>query len=188
MWFGKRRAETQLSSELRYHLDKLTEEYVAAGMSPEAARRRALQEFGGIEQVKEDCRDIRGRWLEDLVKDVRYAARGLRRRPGFLAVAVLSLALGIGGNTAIFSLINEVMLRSLPVQEPDRLVLITRLRDEGKPAAVSYLLFHHFRSSLQSISVSAADRVSQPTIVIDGSDEVAEANLVSGDYFSMLGV
>ena len=188
MWFGKRRAEARLNAELRYHLDKLTEEYTAAGMSPEAARLRARQEFGGIEQVKEDCRDIHGRWLEDLVKDVRYAARGLRRSPGFLAVAVLSLALGIGANTAIFSLINEVLLRSLPVREPDRLVLITRLRDEGKPASVSYLLFHHFRTSLQSISVSAADRVNRPTIVIDGSDEVAEADLVSGDYFSMLGV
>ncbi|MGH9657134.1 MAG: ABC transporter permease, partial [Bryobacteraceae bacterium] len=188
MWFGKRRAEARLSSELRYHLDKLTEEYAASGMSSEAARLRAQQEFGGVEQVKEGCRDIRGRWLEDLVKDVRYAARGLRRSPGFLAVAVSSLALGIGANTAIFSLINEVMLRSLPVREPDRLVLITRLRDEGKPASVSYLLFHHFRKSLQSISAAAADRVSGPTIVIDGSDEVAEADLVSGDYFSMLGV
>jgi len=188
MWFGKRRAEARLSSELRYHLDKLTEEYAASGMSPEAARLRARQEFGGIEQVKEDCRDIRGRWLEDLIKDVRYAARGLRRSPGFLAVAVLSLALGIGANTSIFSLINAVMLRSLPVREPDRLVLITRLRDEGKPASVSYPLFHHFRASLRSISVSAAHRTSSPTIVIDGSDEVAEADLVSGDYFSMLGV
>jgi predicted permease len=188
MWFGNKRAEARLHSELRYHLDKLEQEYIAAGMSPRAARLRAQQEFGGIEQVKEDCRDIRGRWLEDLAKDVRYAARGLRRSPAFLAVAVLSLALGIGANTTIFSLINEVMLRSLPVQEPDRLVLITRLRDEGKPASVSYLLFHHFRTSLQSISVSAADRVSQPTIIIDGLDEVAEANLVSGEYFSMLGV
>ena len=188
MWFGKRRAEGRLSSELRYHLEKLTEEYAASGMSPEAARLRARQEFGGIEQVKEDCRDIRGRWLEDLVKDVRYAARGLRRSPGFLAVAVSSLALGIGANTAIFSLINEVMLRSLPVREPDRLVLITRLRDEGKPASVSYLLFHHFRTSLGSISAASADRVSEPTIIIDGSDEVAQADLVSGDYFSMLGV
>jgi hypothetical protein len=157
-------------------------------MSPGAARLRARQEFGGIEQVKEDCRDIRGRWLEDLVKDMRYAARGLRRSPGFLAVAVLSLALGIGANTAIFSLINEVLLRSLPVREPDRLVLITRLRDEGKPDSVSYLLFHHFRTSLHSISAAAADRASEPTIVIDGSDEVAAADLVSGDYFSMLGV
>ncbi len=188
MWFSKKRAEARLHFELRYHLDKLAEEYIAAGMSAKEARLRTQQEFGSIEQVKEDCRDIRGRWLEDLAKDVRYAARGLRRSPAFLAVAVASLALGIGANTAIFSLVNEVILRSLPVQEPDRLVLITRLRDEGKPAAVSYLLFHHFRASLQSISASAADRQSQPTIVIDGSDEVAEADLVSGDYFSMLGV
>jgi hypothetical protein len=171
MWFGNKRAEARLHSELRYHLDKLEEEYIAAGMRPKEARLRAQREFGGIEQVKEDCRDVRGRWLEDLAKDVHYAARGLRRSPAFLAVAVLSLALGIGANTTIFSLINEVMLRSLPVQEPDRLVLITRLRDEGKPASVSYLLFHHFRTSLQSISVSAADRVSQPTIIIDGLDE-----------------
>ena len=188
MWFGKKRAEARLHSELHYHLDKLAEEYIAAGMTQKEARLRAQQEFGGLEQIKEDCRDIRGRWLEDLAKDVRYAARGLRRSPAFLAVVVLSLALGIGANTAIFSLINAVMLRSLPVQDPDRLVLITRMRDEGKPASVSYLLFQHFRSSLQSISVSAADRVSQPTIVIDGSDEVAEADLVSGDYFSLLGV
>src|SRR5690349_10822611 len=188
MWFGKRSAEARLSSELRYHLDRLAEEYAASGMSQEAARLRARQEFGGLEQVKEDCRDIRGRWIEDLAKDVRYAARGLRRSPGFLAVAVLSLALGIGANTAIFSLINAVMLRSLPVREPDQLVLITRVRDEGKPASVSYALFRHFRASLPSISISAADRTSSPIIVIDGSDEVPEADLVSGDYFSMLGV
>src|SRR5215475_8454194 len=76
MWFGKRRAEARLNSELCYHMDKLTDEYTAAGMSPEEARLRAQQEFGGVEQIKEDCRDIRGRWPEDLAKDVRYAARG----------------------------------------------------------------------------------------------------------------
>src|SRR3954452_530797 len=153
MWFGKRRAEARLSSELRYHLDKLTEEYAASGMSPEAAQLRARQEFGGIEQVKEDCRDIRGRWVEDLVKDVRYAARGLRRSPGFLAVAVLSLALGIGANTAIFSLINAVMLRQLPVKAPERLVRIARLSEDGKPGEVSYQFFEQLRQSLKSVPV-----------------------------------
>src|SRR5260370_42116814 len=89
-------------------------------MSPNAARLRAQLEFGGIEQVKEDCRDIRGRWLEDLVKDVRYAARGLRRSPGFLAVAVSSLAPGIGVNTPAFSPINEGVVRSPPLGKPER--------------------------------------------------------------------
>src|SRR5688500_16866743 len=122
MRFGKKRAEARLHSELRYHLDKLAEEYVAAGMSPKAARLRAQQEFGGIEQVKEDCRDIRGRWLEDLAKDVRYALRILRKSPAFTATAVLSLPLGIGANTAIFTLIDRLLLRMLPVRDPHELV------------------------------------------------------------------
>ena len=93
------------------------------------ARRGAARVWSSAEwnKIKEDCRDVRGRWLEDLGKDLRYAARTLRRSPGFLAVSVLSLALGIGANTAIFSLINAVMLRSLPVKDPERLVQITRL-------------------------------------------------------------
>src|SRR5260370_21377610 len=124
MGFRGKAAEEDLEKELRYHFESLVRDFMAAGMEAGEARRRARLEFGGLEQLKEDCRDVQGRWLEDFGKDCHDAARTLRRSPGFLVVAVLSLALGIGANTAIFSLINAVMLRSLPVKDPARLVQI----------------------------------------------------------------
>ena len=160
MWFRRTRAEAQLNKELRYHYEKLVRDAIAAGMDEAEARRAAQLEFGGVEQIKEECRDVRGRWLEDLGKDLHYAARTLRRSPGFLLVSVMSLALGIGANTAIFSLINAVMLRPLPVREPQRLVQITRLRANGKPGVVSYPLFEYFRDNLKSISGAAAELAS----------------------------
>ena len=188
MWFGRKTSEAQLNSELRYHFEKLVCDFVAAGIPPEEARRRARLEFGGVEQIKEECRDVRGRWLEDLGKDLRYTVRTLRRSPGFLTVSVLSLALGIGANTAIFSLINAVMLRSLPVQEPERLVQITRLTPDGKPGVISYPLFQYFRDNLKSISASAVELSSTPAILLDGAEEVVEAEMVSGAHYSLLGL
>src|SRR6266851_376742 len=168
MWFRKKPAEARLDAELRYHFERLVRESIAAGMQPGEARRRARLEFGGVEQIKEDCRDVRGRWLEDFGKDLRYTARTLRRSPGFLAVSVLSLAFGIGANTAIFTLINAVMLRSLPVKSPERLVQITRLTPDGKQGVVSYPLFQYFRDNLKSISASAVELSSTPAILLDG--------------------
>ena len=122
--FRSKSMETELDEELRAHLEHQVEKYVQSGVPVEEARRRARLEFGGLDQVKEDCRDARGVGIiETLILDLRYSLRTLAKNPSFTTVTVLTLALGIGVNTAIFSLINAVMLKSLPVRQPERLVL-----------------------------------------------------------------
>src|SRR6202165_5727888 len=119
------RMEEQLEKELRFHLDQHASELIAQGRSPAEARRQARLALGGPEQVKENCRDARGtRWLEDLLQDFPYAIRMLRKQPGFAAVALLTLALGTGATTVMFTVINGVLLKPLPYPEPDRLVAV----------------------------------------------------------------
>ena len=122
---SRKRAECDLDAELKFHLEMEARKKSLDGMPEDAASRRARAAFGGVEQVREECRDIRGlTLLENLARDIRYGARVLGKSPLFTAVAVLSLAMGIGANTAIFSLVDTVLLRMLPVPNPEQLVVL----------------------------------------------------------------
>src|SRR5258708_17572712 len=124
-WFRLRNLESGLDRELQYHIDRHVSDLVQSGMPELEARRQAAQEIGGVTQVREEVRDIwLSRWLRDFAYDLRFSARSFRRSPSFTATAVLSLALGIGATTAIYSLVDQVILHALPVRYPQRLVLI----------------------------------------------------------------
>jgi len=187
------RMEEQLEKELRFHLEQHTAELVARGVEPAEARRQARLAIGGPEQVKEDCRDARGtRWLEDLVQDARYALRMLRRNAGFTTVALLTIALGIGATTVMFTLVNGVLLKPLPFPEPNRLVAVHSHTETWNAKVygeqnVANLDFRDCQRESRTLDLAAAlfngGTVSEP-----GEPEYVDLREISADLFSVLRV
>src|SRR5438045_3554864 len=179
-------ADQELDDELRDHLERRTEEYIAQGMRQEEAHRRARLDLEGIEQTKEKCRDARRvNWIQDFVQDLRYGLRILRKSPGFTTVAVLTLALGIGANTAIFTVMNALMFKSLPVLEPERLL---QIRQDDKNADFTYALWQQIRAQQDVFSSVFAYTGAAFDLSTGGEKDVARAFEVSGDYFETLGI
>ena len=190
----RRRQRADLDEEIRSHLAMAVQDRVARGESPDHAARAARREFGNVDLVKETTRDMWG-WmsLDRLWQDVRYALRVLRRSPGFTAVALLTLALGIGANTAIFSVINAVVLRPLPFPQPDRLVSVSemdlrKVTGGGVADSVSYPNFFDWRDRNQVFERLAAFRQSRITLTGAGVPQEVASAVVSADFFDTLGV
>jgi putative ABC transport system permease protein len=182
--------ERELDEELRHHIDQQTEQNIRLGMSPDEARSAARKAFGGVEQAKERSRDARGvRWLEDLWQDMCYGVRMLVKNPGVTLVAVITLALGIGANTAIFSVISAVLLRPLPYPEPDRLVMVWEKRTrENHNSTVSPADFRDWRERNQVFENIAA-QIGTSVDLTEGSEpEQIRAAGVSASFFDVLGV
>lgn len=198
----RNRMEIELDKELRFHFESQVADKVRAGMPESEARRRTRIEFGGIEQVKEDCRESRGTMgLESMVQDVRYGLRQLRKAPGFTVTAVITLALGIGATTAIFTLVQGVLERSLPVANPSQLYRIGDQdtccysgmgfeRDDGDYDLFPYDLYLNLKQSSPEFEQLAAVEAGGSSLSLRWSSSPAQplrSEFVSGNYFTMLG-
>jgi predicted permease len=189
LW-GREELDEEMDDELRFHLEMETGKNLRAGFSPEEARRQARIAFGGVERFKEQARGERGvRPLEDFIADLRFSFRTLRKSPGFTAVAVISLALGIGANTAIFSIVNAMLVRDLPFEAPGELVNIYRDRARGSFDPLNYPDFLEIRdgagelfADLGGYQYALAQRET------DGGVEAVVVEMVTGSYMPLLGI
>jgi putative ABC transport system permease protein len=193
--FRRNRLERELDEELQLHIELKTQENVAAGMPPEEARYAALRAFGGVEQKKEECRDADHlRWLEDIIQDLRYGLRQLRRNPGFTIVAVLTLALGIGANTGVFSVVDAVLLRPLPFYHPHSLAWIAGGDGTGGLSAVSFQVvdfeeLHRRNQSFQQLTAYMAFfGDSDYTLTGRGQPQMISGVMVAENFFQTLGI
>ncbi len=187
--FRGKAVEQELDDEIRFHLAQQADKYVAMGLERDEALRRARLAFGATDRVAEECRDARGiSWLEQTSQDVRYAARVLRHGRGFTAIAILSLALGIGATTSVFAVLDAVVLRPLPVPEPNRLVVLRPLVRGDRfvlfnPVYEELRRRQHVLDDMAAISDASFLAVTLPGSV---SPTYVAGSLVSGSYFRVL--
>lgn len=191
-FFNAGRMEGELDAELRHHFDLMVEEKIRSGMTEEEARRSTRLEFGGLEQVKDDCRESRGTMLlASIVQDLNFALRQMRKNPGFATVMIVTLALGIGATTAIFSIFNATLLRPLPYKDPDRLVMLwfsmPRLGFTG-PGALTDPDYVQWRQQNQVFEEIAALRGQTSNLTGSGVPERLLGATTSASLFPLLGV
>ena len=191
------RFDEELDGEVRGHLELLAEEYRRRGMSAEEARDAARRQFGGVALLKEDLRERRGLpGVDTLLRDIRYAFRAMRKNPVFTATAIVTLALGIGANTAIFTLTNQILLRVLPVKDPGQLALfewrgefIGGSAHHGTHSSFSYPTYRDLRDGNPGVFTGIAGEYQEAVdVATRGPAQRAVAELVSGNYFQVLGV
>jgi len=187
--FRGKRLDSELDEELRAHIEMATDENVRRGMSLQQARTEALRGFGGVTQTRERYRAQRGMpWLETLMQDLHFGFRTLRKSPGFTVVAVLTLALGIGGNTAVFSIVNGVLLNPLPFPHAEQLVAIAESKPNFARGAISYPNFLDWQKENRTFSSMATARSYTFSLTGRGDAEQVNAEFVSPDFLPMLDV
>jgi putative ABC transport system permease protein len=190
--FRKRRMDAELDDEIRSTVELLADQKIKNGMSPNEARREARIELGGVEQVKEEVRTARvGAWLDPLVQDLRYGVRILAKSPGLTAIIIITLALGIGANAAVFAVVDSFILRPLPVPRPEQIVVLaTRQQGTQLPASnFSYADLADFRAQTASVFSDLFAYSPDPVgLSFDGNAQVITAGCVTGNYFSALGL
>src|SRR5205809_181819 len=214
--FRKSHVEKELAQELWFHLEKLIAEKVGRGMTPEEARYTALRELGGVDQIKEECRDMRRvNFVENLLQDIRFGLRMLAKNPGFTALAVFALAIGIAVNTAVFTAFNSTALRPIQAADPDRTVAVYRsaIGDEsgGAVSYPDYLYYREHNRSFAGLFAASDTEVSMSDLggvgggnapsggftallgirffeQMAGTAEIGRAAMVSENYFSVLGI
>ena len=189
--------EREVDSELAFHLEMRVRELVAHGMTPEAARAAALTRFGDVNSITEACRDLgrrrnndmrRAEWFTELRHDFRYALRGLRASPGFTIVALLTLAMGIGASTTIFSVANAVLLRPFPYREPERIVRLYETNPSTETFSVSGPNYLDWVARVRGMSQLAAFTGQSASLIGDGDPQQLNAYLVTPSFFRLLGV
>ncbi len=187
----KDKVESEMDKEIRFHLEREMEENIRRGMKPEEAYFAAQRSFGGVEQYKEECRDVRrNRWLEDFLQDARYSLRLWRRRPAFTVLAILTLTLGIGANTAIFSVIYGVLIRPLPYQNDNQLVILRQQAATANSNGIGFSVkeIDDYREQSQTLNQLVEHHSMSFTLLGGEEPELIQTGVVSANFFDMLGV